>query len=51
MPQEAAKIPHFDTYNRTAASQRVADIVDALRATPEAVFVGVETRLWPVCLR
>ncbi len=39
--QEAAKIPHFDTYNRTAASQRVADIVDALRATPEAVFVGV----------
>jgi hypothetical protein len=39
--QEAAKIPHFDTYNRTAASQRVADIVDELRATPDAVFVGV----------
>ena len=39
--QEAAKIEHFDTYNRTAASQRVADIVDALRATPNAVFVGV----------
>ena len=37
---EAAKIPMFDTYNRTAASQRVADIVDALRATPDAVFVG-----------
>ena len=37
---EAAKIPHFDTYNRTAASQRVADIVEALRATPDAVFVG-----------
>ena len=37
---EAAKIEHFDTYNRTAASQRVADIVEALRATPEAVFVG-----------
>ena len=39
--EEAAKIPHFDTYNRTAASQRVADIVEALRATPDAVFVGV----------
>jgi len=37
---EAAKIPHFDTYNRTAASQRVADIVEALRATPDAMFVG-----------
>ena len=37
---EAAKIEHFDTYNRTAASQRVADIVEALRATPDAVFVG-----------
>ena len=38
--QEAAKIPHFDTYNRTAASQRVADIVEALRASPDAVFVS-----------
>jgi hypothetical protein len=37
--EEAAKIPFFDTYNRTAASQRVADIVDALRATPDAVLV------------
>ena len=37
---EAAKIPFFDTYNRTAASQRVADIVDALRASPDAVLVG-----------
>ena len=37
---EAAKIPHFDTYNRTAASQRVADIVEALRASPDAVLVG-----------
>ena len=36
---EAAKIPFFDTYNRTAASQRVADIVDALRASPDAVLV------------
>ena len=39
--EEAAKIPHFDTYNRTAASQRVADVVEALRATPDAVFIGV----------
>jgi dienelactone hydrolase len=38
--EEAAKIPHFDTYNRTAASQRVADIVEALRASPDAVLVG-----------
>ena len=30
----------FDTYNRTAASQRVADIVEALRATPDAVLVA-----------
>jgi hypothetical protein len=38
--EEAAKIPHFDTYNRTAASQRVADIVAALRAFPDAVLVA-----------
>src|SRR5687768_5779199 len=38
--EEAAKIPMFDTYNRTAASQRDADIVDALRATPEAALVA-----------
>jgi dienelactone hydrolase len=37
---EAAKIPMFDTYNRTEASQRVADIVDALRAAPEAALVA-----------
>jgi len=37
---EAEKIPHFDTYNRTAASQRVADIVEALRVSPEAVLVA-----------
>jgi len=36
----AAKVRHFDTYNRTAASQRVADIVAALRATPSAVLVA-----------
>ena len=48
---EAAKIEHFDTYNRTAASQRVADIVEALRATPDAVFVGRATPRWLVFLR
>ena len=37
---EAAKIPMFDTYNRTAASQKVADIVDALRASPDAILVA-----------
>jgi hypothetical protein len=37
---EAEKIPHFDTYNRTAASQRVADIVEALRLAPDAVVVA-----------
>jgi dienelactone hydrolase len=37
---EAAKIPMFDTYNRTAASQKVADIVDALRASPDAVLIS-----------
>lgn len=38
--EEAAKILHFDTYNRTAASQRVADIVAAMRASPEAALVA-----------
>jgi dienelactone hydrolase len=36
----AAKIQHFDTYNRTAASQRVADIVAAARANPGAAIVA-----------
>ncbi|HEX9368476.1 MAG TPA: hypothetical protein VF921_17730 [Vicinamibacterales bacterium] len=36
----AAKIQHFETYNRTAASQRVADIVAALRESPSAVLVA-----------
>ena len=36
----AAKIRHFDTYNRTAAAQRVADIVSALRASPSAALVA-----------
>jgi len=36
----AAKIRHFETYNRTAAAQRVADIVTALRANPSAALVA-----------
>lgn len=36
----AAKVRHFDTYNRTAASQRVADIVAALRQSPSAILVA-----------
>jgi hypothetical protein len=38
--EAAAKIDHFDTYNRTAASQRVADIVTALSANPGAMLVA-----------
>jgi hypothetical protein len=36
----AAKVNHFDTYNRTAASQRVADIVAAVRAHPGATVIA-----------
>lgn len=36
----ARKVGHFETYNRTAASQRVGDIVAALRASPSAVLVA-----------
>ena len=36
----AAKVHHFDTYNRTPASQRVADIVAAVRAHPGAAVVA-----------
>jgi len=32
--EAASKIHHFDTYNRTPASQRVAEIVAAVRAIP-----------------
>jgi len=38
--EAAAKVRHFETYNRTPASQRVADIVDALRAEPGAVLIA-----------
>ena len=36
----ADKIRHFETYNRTAAGQRAADIVAALRAAPGSVLVA-----------
>jgi dienelactone hydrolase len=36
----AAGIRHFETYNRTIASQRVADIVAAVEANPGAVLVA-----------
>jgi hypothetical protein len=36
----ASKIQHFETYNRTVASQRVADIVNAVSATPGAAIVA-----------
>ena len=36
----AAKVRHFETYNRTRAAQRVADIVAAIQAAPAAVLVA-----------
>ena len=36
----AAKVRHFETYNRTPASQRVADIVEALHEHPGAAVVA-----------
>ena len=36
----AAKISHFDTYNRTAASQRVADLVSAASKVPHAILIA-----------
>jgi dienelactone hydrolase len=38
--EAAGKIRHFETYNRTAAGQRVAEIVAAARANPGAVLVA-----------
>jgi len=38
--EAASKITHFETYNRTAASQRVADIVSAVRQAPSAPLVA-----------
>ena len=36
----AAKVRHFETYNRTQAARRVADIVSALEADPGAAIVA-----------
>jgi hypothetical protein len=36
----ADKVRHFETYNRTPAGQRVAALVDAIRANPGAAFVA-----------
>jgi hypothetical protein len=36
----AAKVHHFETYNRTRSSQLVADIVAAVRAHPGAALVA-----------
>jgi hypothetical protein len=38
--QAASKVKHFATYNRTPASQRVADVVAAVRAHPDAAIVA-----------
>lgn len=38
--EAASKIRHFETYNRTAASQRVADIVNELRKEPGAILIA-----------
>jgi dienelactone hydrolase len=39
-PAAADKVRHFETYNRTPASQYVADIVAAIRAHPGAAVVA-----------
>jgi hypothetical protein len=38
--EAASKVSHFEGYNRTQASQRVADVVAALRAQPRAALVA-----------
>ena len=36
----ASKISRFETYNRTPASQRVADVAQALTAAPRAILIA-----------
>jgi len=48
--EAAGKIRHFDTYNRTEASQRVNDIVAALRRSPGAVLVAAGDAAVPALL-
>jgi X-Pro dipeptidyl-peptidase-like protein len=38
--EAAAKVSMFETYNRTPASQRVADIANALRDVPRAILIA-----------
>jgi hypothetical protein len=38
--EAAANVEHFETYNRTPASQRVAELVAALTQNPEATLVA-----------
>jgi hypothetical protein len=38
--EAASKIEHFETYNRTPAAQRVADIAQALRESPASILVA-----------
>ena len=38
--EAASKVQYFETYNRTQASQRVADIIAAARANPGAAIVA-----------
>jgi hypothetical protein len=38
--EAASQVAHFETYNRTAASQRVSDVVRALDENPGAVLVA-----------
>ena len=38
--EAASKISRFETYNRTPASQRVADLAQALAAAPRAILIA-----------
>ena len=38
--EAASKISRFETYNRTPASQRVADVAQALTAAPRAILIA-----------
>src|SRR5205807_4943171 len=53
----AAAVEHFETYNRTSASRRVSDLVDALARDPGAALVAdgdaalaalLAVSIWPV---
>ena len=46
----AAKIRHFETYNRTAASQRVLDLVSAMRQSPTATLIAAGEAALPALL-